>query len=306
MTELEIIRHARVGGISIFFDSVEYRTAHFHPEWELIWVTGGVLSVRCGRREETCREGELCLFPPNRIHEFRRAGHEAVILCLQISPQLFSLSFPALGALSVDDFLLSAQLGETQMQTLRAEMRALMAEYLTASPCYELRCIERCARILAQLLSALPVRRMSEDELAHAGKRNERLNRFLRYVEQNYMRRLTLEEFALSEGCSVSYMSRFLKSNLNQSFQEYVNLVRYHAACRLIAAGGKRMIDICEEAGFSDYRYFSQCFKRQSGLTPEEYSRSAPRENAFPAQRSLHSLERFYSKEESEQLLQAL
>lgn len=30
MTELEIIRHARVGGISIFFDSVEYRTAHFH------------------------------------------------------------------------------------------------------------------------------------------------------------------------------------------------------------------------------------------------------------------------------------
>ena len=306
MTELEIIRHARVGGISIFFDSVEYRTAHFHPEWELIWVTEGVLSVRCGQREEACGKDEMCLFSPNRIHEFRRSGKEACFLCLQIAPQLFSLSYPALGALSVDDYLLSEQLDSARLSALRGEMRALMADYLAAAPCCELLCVERCARILSLLFTALPVRRMSEDELAHADKRNERLNRFLRYVDQNYMRRLTLEEFAAGEGCSASYMSRFLKTNLNQSFQEYVSLVRYHAACRLIAAGGKRMIDICEEAGFSDYRYFSQCFKRQSGLTPEEYSRVAPRENAFPAQRSLHSLERFYSKEESEQLLQAL
>ena len=306
MTELEIIRHERVGGISVFFDSVEYRTAHFHPEWELVWIVSGALSVRCAQRQTLCPAGSLCVFSPNRIHEFRRGGDEATILCVQISPRLFSASFPALAALAADDFLLSDHLSEQQCASLRVRMRPLMEAYLDAAPCYELTCVSLCAAILSFLLRNYPVRTMSEDELAHTGKRNERLSRFLAYVEQNYMRRLTLEEFASAEGCSVSYMSRFLHANLNQSFQEYVNTVRYHAACRLIAAGSGRMIEICEAAGFSDYRYFSRCFKQRCGMTPEEYSRTRPLSDAFPAQRSLRSLERFYTVEESKQLLQTL
>ncbi len=54
MSELEIIRHAKVGGISVFFDTVEYRTPHFHREWELIWITDGVLAVNSGQREALC------------------------------------------------------------------------------------------------------------------------------------------------------------------------------------------------------------------------------------------------------------
>lgn len=31
MSELEIVRHAQIDGLSMFFNTVEYRTPHLHP-----------------------------------------------------------------------------------------------------------------------------------------------------------------------------------------------------------------------------------------------------------------------------------
>ena len=73
--------------------------------------------------------------------------------------------------------------------------------------------------------------------------------------------------------------------------------MRFHSACRMIRSGGMRMLDVCEEAGFSDYRYFSNCFKEQCGMTPVEYSRTAAPPDDRPGRRSLHTVEHFYTRE---------
>ena len=38
MNEIEIIHHAQIRGISMFFDTVIHRTAHIHPELEIVLV----------------------------------------------------------------------------------------------------------------------------------------------------------------------------------------------------------------------------------------------------------------------------
>ena len=48
MSELEIVRHAQIDGLSMFFNTVEYRTPHLHPEWELILVLEQPLLIACG------------------------------------------------------------------------------------------------------------------------------------------------------------------------------------------------------------------------------------------------------------------
>ena len=76
---------------------------------------------------------------------------------------------------------------------------------------------------------------MSSEELATQRKRNDRLNRIITYVEEHYAEKITLSDFAKKEGVTMNYLSHFVKDSLNQSFQSYVNLVRYHAACKLIS-----------------------------------------------------------------------
>ena len=218
MSELEIIRHQQIGGISVFFDTVEYRTPHFHPEWELIWILSGCLSVLSRQREDRAYPGDLFFFCPNQLHEFRQTDSGATFLCLQISPQVFVRSFPELRTITLEDSRVGDHLHPAEKERLLAILRELMAAYLERKEYYALRCTSLCAQILDLLLAAMPSHPMSEEELSSADKRNARLSRFLDFVDENYMHKLRLADFALREGCSVSYMSRFLKQNLNQGF----------------------------------------------------------------------------------------
>ena len=306
MKELEIIHHRQIEGLSLFFDTVEYRTPHFHPEWELIWITNGTLSIRYDARENVGSAGDLFLFYPGQVHEFQRVDESATFLCLQISPQVFSETAPIFGRTVLEDSHINAHLSGKQLNTARELLHLMLSDYLDRPAYYELNCVGLCGRLLYLLLKAMPCHAMTEEERTQTDQRNARLERFLRFVDENYMHKIRLSDFAEAEGCSTSYLSRFVKSALNQTFQEYVNSVRYHSACKLIAGGSTRMLDICEESGFSDYRYFSAAFKAQCGLTPEEYSKQTAGIRDEPVRRSLHSLERFYTREESRELLEKL
>jgi len=297
MNELEIIHHRQMEGLSIFFDTVDFRTPHIHSEWELIWVLEHPLAVTCGQEQFLLRPGEMILFNPNELHEFHKTGENCTFLCLQLSPSLF----PDMQPVRVDEHLPGKFLEPAEMERMRKDLQDMLLSYLRSDPYYPLYCAGQACMLMYRLLCALPCHPQTPEETSSIGKRNARLNRFIRFVEENYMHRIRLEDFARQEECSLSYLSRFIKSTLNQNFQEYVTSVRFHRACEIIAAGQKRMLDVCMESGFSDYRYFSREFRRQYGMTPEEYSCHTKRmELQTPAvRRSLQSVEWFYTKEES-------
>lgn len=304
MNELEIIRHAQVEGLSIFFDTVDYRTPHLHPEWELIWVLENPLAITCGQEQLIVEPGQIVLFNPGQPHEVLRGGHSSTFLCMQIAPA----ALPQVSPVYVDANLLHQHLSQTRMAQIRRDLRDIMEAYLKREQNFSLYCIGKSCLLLHQLLAALPTHGLTREESSSMDKRNARLRRLIRFVDDNYMHPIRLADFAQAEGCSLSYLSRFIKQTMNQTFQEYVASVRFHCACKLMEAGERRMLDICMESGFSDYRYFSREFKRQSGMTPEVYRNRIRHERPETAavRRSLHSQERFYTREESLRLLQRL
>ena len=104
----------------------------------------------------------------------------------------------------------------------------------------------------------------------------------------------------------MSYLSHFIKSTRNQSFQEYVNSVRVNCACKLISGGEEKLTAVCMASGFSDYRYFSAAFKKQFGMTPEQYKLSLKKPENAVIHHSIHSLERFYTDDQSKAIIAAL
>lgn len=302
MNEFEIIRYTQIQGISIFFNTVDYRSAHIHQEWELIWVLNHSLCVNCGTEKYVLGQGEMILLNPKEPHELHKENESATILCMQISTELL----PELSQIYVDGKLLHLYLTEAEMEEVKFEMQKMMESYLLKEAFFSLECRGHSYLLLHKLLRRLPSHVLTMEEKESIDKRNARLNRLISYVEKNYMNKIRLTDFAEQENCSVSYLSRFIKKTLNQNFQEYVTAVRFHYACQLIATGKKKLLDVCIESGFSDYRYFSREFQKQYQMTPEEYRNDAKH---FELERtevihSLHSAERFYSREESKELLE--
>jgi AraC-like DNA-binding protein len=204
----------------------------------------------------------------------------------------------------MEDSRLSSWFDEHGQEKIIDLLFHMMDVYLKEEDGYELECISGCADLIRKSYLAIPHHVQTGKELEQNKKRTQRLSRFLKFVDENYMFRIKLADFAEQEDMSLAYMSVFVRKELGQTFQEYVNSVRFNAACKMMAAGESSMQTICLESGFSDYRYFSNEFRRRKGVTPEQYSRNPdPSPDAQKTHQSLHSLERFYSRARSGELL---
>lgn len=304
MNEIEVIQHPQINGLSVFFDTIDYRTPHLHSEFELLLVVENSLVIACEQKQFVARPGSLIVFNPNQLHEFHMANESCTFLCVQISPKCFSFSYPALEQIAFEPLLISDYLSPEKIEEIQNEMYSLADAYFQRKPEYEIFCMGKIALLLHHLISSVPFRHITSNEVAEQNIRNARMQRLITFVDLNYMHKIRLSDFAETEDRSLSYLSHFIKDNLNQNFQDYVNSVRFNAACKLMKDNSLRLLDICMDTGFSDYRYFSETFRRRTGMTPEEYRKRMPTQPAeVKVHHSIHSLEKFYTREKSMELL---
>ena len=81
---------------------------------------------------------------------------------------------------------------------------------------------------------------------------------------------LSLEDVAKELGYSVSYVSLIFKRN-NTTFTKYLTDVRMEKAKALLLDTDMKLLSIANEVGYDDPYYFSHCFKKNTGISPQEY-----------------------------------
>lgn len=299
VNEFENIPYVRLKGIRIFLNTVMYRNPHFHKSMEWILVLAGEMKVNTGQNTQRLRANDIILINSGSPHELAACTTDCTFLCVQFTPESYLQNFPTI---LFDCNLPSQYLSPQQYQHIVQRMLQMALFYFQEETFYDVYCVSTVYEILYTFLTKLPFH-----ELTNKKNRQElmsaRLMRLVDYVDKNYMRHLTLADFAKAEGRSLSYISRFVKSALNQSFQSYVNTVRFYSACRLIEENKMSMLDICYEVGFSDYRYFSNVFKERTGTTPAQFQQM---ERAPHRYFSTYDQEHIYSNEESVSFLENL
>lgn len=91
------------------------------------------------------------------------------------------------------------------------------------------------------------------------------------YIEQNYMKNITLEDLGSYLGFNSSYFSSFFKKETGTSFVEYLSKVRMEKAKELLKEQGLRIQDVCLMVGYNDVKYFTKLFIKHTGLKPNEF-----------------------------------
>lgn len=299
--------HPQIDGMSLFLNSVEYRSPHMHSEWELLYVLNHSMILQSMHQKYQTAPGDLILLNPYQPHEmsYSNEGDSCTFLCLQISPELFAEAFPQINHIYADKIIINSFFSKEQLNNIKILMLQMMQDYLQEQSGYELLCLSKSAQLLYEIFQQIPYHMQTTQEIEERDKRNSRLIRLFKYVDEHYRYKPSLTEFAKEEDCTLNYMSAFVKQYLNQTFQDYVKTVRFHCACKMITNGNDSMQNVCIESGFSDYRYFSETFRTRTGMTPEEYRHHPiPDLDAQQTHHSLHSLEHFYSRGKSLEMVE--
>lgn len=142
---------------------------------------------------------------------------------------------------------------------------------------------ERCTSLLAEDCSTLTPRRLYDFSLRFvldvAEELDARRSRSVEqivfqvksYVDSHYQEPLSLNQLAGIFHVNAAYLSTLFKKHLGMGFAEYLSGYRTEKAKDLLASTSLGVGEIACLTGYENPHYFSQNFRRITGLTPSEY-----------------------------------
>lgn len=118
-----------------------------------------------------------------------------------------------------------------------------------------------------------------EDELDAVLARYEKMGRYseqilsaLKIIHKEYHEKLTLNYLASKIHINSAYLSRKFNEEVGLGFSEYLNEYRLKEAQKMLIDYPDLSIStISERCGFNSQHYFSQMFRKATGLSPRDY-----------------------------------
>ncbi|MFV0363570.1 MAG: response regulator [Suipraeoptans sp.] len=90
-------------------------------------------------------------------------------------------------------------------------------------------------------------------------------------IDNEYMSmELSLSEISKKLHISSGYLSTVIKKNKGATFVSLLTAKRMEVAKEYLLFTAKKVMEISEDCGYSDYHYFSYCFKKYYGISPNK------------------------------------
>ncbi|MBB3112426.1 xylan 1,4-beta-xylosidase [Paenibacillus phyllosphaerae] len=265
----EFINHQDDLPMHLFVNSVAHVPYHWHKEVEIIYVLQGAVTLLVDQRQYELRQDDIIVINSMSIHKLERTQQDNVLLTLQFSP----------GLLEGETFIACNSTLQTaedrgRYNQIRRYLAQLVWESTKTAPGFR-----SISQGLLHLLTGILLREFSagkNEALQTDGKLHDyaRLNRVLRFIDQQYRDKITLQSIADQEHLSLHYFAHFFSGKIGMPFQKYLTSVRLEKAVAEMADSAKSVTQIAHDCGFANVKLFNKYFKEKYGVTPSTFRES--------------------------------
>lgn len=107
-----------------------------------------------------------------------------------------------------------------------------------------------------------------------AGHNYYKIQKAIKYIDANYMTKISLSSAANKACISKYHFSRVFKRVTSKTFQDYLNLIRIGKSRELLSSTTLKITEIAFAVGYEDFTHFGRTFKRIVGHAPSHYRKS--------------------------------
>ena len=246
---------------------------HFHPEYEIVYISNGRGKRHIGDHISYFEDGDLIFMGPNLPHfgftEELYEEHSEIVV--QMKEDFLGEAF-----LQKPEMAAIQQLFQRSRQGLSfgGETRRRVGRRLE-----EVMKMGHFERLL-ELLSILQELAHSEEyEMLNANgfavevnaQDQDRMESVFGYVGENFQEDANLDEAARRVNMTVPAFCRYFKKLTRKTFSQFVNEYRITHACRLLADDNLTIAGVSFESGFNNLSHFNRQFKNITGFSPRDY-----------------------------------
>ena len=252
-----------------------------HAFWEFIYVDRGSLIVTAGADRYFLKAGELAFHCPDEFHSFQSVGESDVMVVS------FCCESDAMHRLEKKVLLLHQKERQCLKQLIDEAQQAYQY-FENDPPQVNLRKkptapwgSDQLVKLYLEQLLIWICRRDDNLRFSQRAVTSTQFHQHLLlaqtardYLAAHYAEAITLSSLAAALGISVSLLKRVFREQVGQSVISYLTALRIGEAKRLIRQGNLTFTQIAECVGIESIYYFSNLFKKQTGMSPTEYEKT--------------------------------
>lgn len=253
--------------------------AHWHDEMEIIYVKKGYGTITVDLESHLVESGTLALILPGQLHSIDQSDtdsmeyeniifHPNILFSKQADSCYLDYFQPLLSnTISIPTLITPALTNYTEIASCIDGADEICKTYPKA---YQFAIKSRLLQFFFLLFAATnETPGKSQDS-----RTLDKMKRILKYLEHNYMNKISIADISDEIGLSESYFMKFFKNTMGSSFIDYLNEYRLTMASRLLLSSDSSILDIAGEVGFDNLSYFNRLFKKRFETTPSNYRKS--------------------------------
>ncbi|MCR5719844.1 MAG: AraC family transcriptional regulator [Lachnospiraceae bacterium] len=266
----------------------EYRSdfvfkGEHHDFWEFLYVDKGEVDVFNGTTWHVLKKGDIIFHAPGEFHSLRANG--------TIAPNLIVISFicnsPAMeyfvhrktSCTSYQAGILANLIHEARNTFTCSLDDPFITKMTVISPDYgSMQLIKNYLEHF--LLDQYRKNFIKKPEVYkpssyhHEITDSEQLKKVITYLEENITKHPSVKEICQDNFISYSRLKQLFKQYYHTTILEYHNSMRITYAKELLRSTPLNISEIADKLGYNSIHYFSRQFKKQTGMSPTEYSSS--------------------------------
>ena len=272
----------RLEPLDIFYVGERHKTffeypAHRHEVYELNFVENAEGATRTiGDSHESIGYHDLVLMTsPKLVHVWEQSScpeQDIYEITIHIDPDLFfSPLMDKRAFASIHRMIVRAQRGlafpESVIQILRDDLINLAHSNESFAS------VVRLFNLLHRLSLVEDARELSSSSFIDAHEENEddRISKTKEYIENHYMRDISIQELADLVCMNVDSFSRFFHKKTGRTPNRYLIDYRLGIAARMLLTTQLSVAEIGFSCGFNTLSHFNRLFRESKGCTPSEF-----------------------------------
>jgi YesN/AraC family two-component response regulator len=254
---------------------------HKHDFLEMVYVTKGKALHTLNEKETTVEMGDYFIIDYNAYHKYSVTdGVPFEIINILFKPEIIDKTLVNCRSFQdlINNYLIRFNyttlkyvptnvIYHDEDKSIYSLIEKLQKEFNKKSPGY----LEVMRCYLIEII-IFTMRRITKEN-ASAALDNDYSRYIINYVEENYMKPITLTAICKELNYSLPYISKRFKDDMSMPFSEYLQKKRMEQSCRLISNTDKKITEIAALVGYNDVKFFHKVFQKHLKMTPREYKK---------------------------------
>jgi AraC-like DNA-binding protein len=238
--------------------------SHSHEFVELVYVFSGKGIHNINNKSYFISSGDLLLIKTEESHSIHPLSPDTIPL-----QWINCIFLPEFIDFNLDIFTLGCRFVGTFGYEMSLLFQSMMEEYTDKKQGY-LDVIRSYLLVVLTKLSRSLVNSGINEGYSNIRKQMM-VKSTLDYIHANYKQKIALSVLASRLDISSAYLSRIFKQLTNTNITEYTNNYRLEKSCKLIVNTDLTILQIADETGFCDIKYFYKFFEKHHGTSPGEF-----------------------------------